>query len=355
VILGRCLLLAGRRAPGDPPARDVALIENTAKRAGALVAQLLAFSRKQVLQPKVLDLNVVVAELMRLLERVLREDIHVVVRPSERLGRVRADPAQLEQAILNLVVNARDAMPAGGRLTIETTNVEVDEASAPQRRGLTPGPYVRLAISDTGVGMDHETQQHIFEPFFTTKGVGEGTGLGLAMVYGIITQSGGDVAVQSEVGQGTTFEILLPRVEVTDERRVDAKPSDVVLGGTETVLLVEDEDDVRELTREVLGGAGYAVLEAARPDEAMRLAGQQAGSIDLLLTDVVMPDRSGLALAQQLASLYPQMRVLYMSGYTEDRVRVLGPGTAFIAKPFTPDSLLAKIRQTLRGPMCEPA
>lgn len=358
VIVGRCQLLSSRRAPGDPPARDLVLIEKTAKRAGALVAQLLAFSRKQVLQPKVLDLNVVVAELMRLLERVLREDIHVVVRSGERLGRVKADPAQIEQAILNLVVNARDAMPAGGQLTIETTNVEVDEASSGERRGLPPGPYVMLAISDTGVGMDRETQQHLFEPFFTTKDVGEGTGLGLAMVYGIITQSGGDVAVQSEVGQGTTFEILLPRVEATDEPRVDPKPSDVVLGGTETVLVVEDEDDVRELTREVLEGAGYTVLEAARPDEAMRIAGQQAGSIDLLLTDVVMPDRSGLALALQLTAFYPQMRVVFMSGYAagaEDRIRILGPGTAFIAKPFTPDSLLAKIRQTLRNPTSEPA
>jgi CheY-like chemotaxis protein len=203
--------------------------------------------------------------------------------------------------------------------------------------------------------MDRETQQHLFEPFFTTKDVGEGTGLGLAMVYGIVTQSGGDVTVQSELGRGTTVQILLPRVEVTDEAAVEGTMPGVVPGGTETVLVVEDEDDVRELTREVLEDAGYAVLEATRPDEAVRIADQRAGSIDLLLTDVVMPDRSGLALAQQLTALYPQMRVLYMSGYTEDRICVLGPETAFIAKPFTVDGLLAKIRQTLRGPTSAPA
>jgi GAF domain-containing protein/CheY-like chemotaxis protein len=352
VILGRCQLL-GVRLPADAPAaRDVALIEDTAKRASTQVAQLLAFSRKQVLRPKVLDLNVVVAELMRLLERVLREDIHVTVRPGTRLGRVKADPAQLEQAILNLVVNARDAMPGGGQLIIETGNVELDDASGRERPPLPPGPYVRLAITDTGIGMDRETQQHIFEPFFTTKDVGEGTGLGLAMVYGIITQSDGHIAVRSEAGQGTTFEILLPRVESTDENAAEANRLELVLDGWETVLLVEDEPGVRELTREILEDAGYDVLEAGRPDDAMRIADRHSRAIDLLLTDVVMPDRSGPALAQELTALQPRMRVLYMSGYADDdRVRLIRPGTAFLAKPFTPDSLLAKIREVLDGPM----
>jgi signal transduction histidine kinase/CheY-like chemotaxis protein len=352
VILGRCHMLNGRLAPDHPLKKHAELIASTGERASGLVAQLLAFSRKQVLQPKVLDLNLVVAELMRLLERVVREDIHIEVRPSERLGRIKADPGQLEQVILNLVVNARDAMPAGGRLTIETTNVEIDDASAARRQGLAPGSYVRLAISDTGVGMDRETLQHVFEPFFTTKGVGGGTGLGLAMVYGIIQQSGGDIAVHSAVGRGTTFEIVLPRIDAADATVIEPNASPVELGGTETVLLVEDEDEVRAMTREVLEEAGYAVLEAGRPDEAVRLTRRHAGSIDLLLTDIVMPQRSGPDLAGDLLALHPRMRVLYMSGYaegSEGRAGRLDPDAAFIAKPFGLEELLAKIRQTLGG------
>ena len=352
VILGRCHMLNDRLAPDDPLKRHAELIASTGQRASALVAQLLAFSRKQVLQPKVLDLNLVVAELMRLLERVVREDIHIEIRPTERLGRIRADPAQLEQVILNLVVNARDAMPGGGRLTIETTNVEVGDGPVTGRQALAPGSYVRLAISDTGVGMERETQQHVFEPFFTTKGVGEGTGLGLAMVYGIIQQSGGDVAVHSAVGRGTTFEILLPRIDVADATVIEPNAPPAEFRGTETLLLVEDEDEVRAMTREILEEAGYAVLEAGRPDEAVRITRQHAGSIDLLLTDIVMPQRSGPALAEDLLAIHPRMRVLYMSGYAEGgegRAGRLNPGAAFIAKPFRLEELLAKIRQTLGG------
>jgi two-component system cell cycle sensor histidine kinase/response regulator CckA len=352
VISGRSVLALRRLQPADPLRRDLDLIHKTADRAAALTRQLLAFSRKQVLQPRVAELNALVETSTGLLMRLIGEDIELTFVPAPDTGRVRVDPGQLEQVIVNLAVNARDAMPRGGRLTIETARSELDQGYAAQHVGVVPGSHVMLAVSDTGGGMDSATQARIFEPFFTTKGPGKGTGLGLATVYGIVKQSGGHVRVYSELGAGTVFKIYLPRTEDAAEA-VSLAASLRLPTGTETVLLVEDEDDVRDLAREVLEQLGYTVLEAAAPPDAILIAERYAGIIELLLTDVVMPRISGRALATTIAVMRPETRILFMSGYTGDAIvrhGVLEPGTHFIEKPFTPEALALKVREVLDRP-----
>ena len=353
VVLGRSELALARLRDNDPLRRDLGLIQTTSQRGANLVRQLLAFSRKQVLRPEVLDLGAVVAGLEGMLRRLIGEDIDLVTAAGADLGRVKADPSQIEQVIVNLVVNARDAMPGGGRITVETANVDLDEAFAATHEGLRPGASVRLAVQDTGHGMDAKTQAHIFEPFFTTKEVGKGTGLGLATVYGIVKQSEGYILVESVPGLGTTFTIYLPRVE-EDAAPVPASPAPAVLPrGTETILLVEDDPELRALALDILRGSGYTVLEARQGNEALLVLERHAGPIHLLVTDVVMPQMGGRALAERLASLRPEMKVLYVSGYSEAAIAqhgVLDPGTAFMAKPFTADELTRKIREVLDAP-----
>jgi PAS domain S-box-containing protein len=348
VILGYGDLLLRRI---DEPSLRAKLeqIVKAGERASVLTRQLLAFSRKQVLEPRVLDLNSLVTEMDTMLRRLIGEDIHLVTVVDGALGRVRADPGQLEQVLMNLVVNARDAMPAGGRLTIETANVDPDQPYSAEQASVRSGPQVMLAVSDTGSGMDAETRRRIFEPFFTTKRPGQGTGLGLATVYGIVKQSGGHIEVYSELGQGTSFKIYLPRVDQEAEA-ITAVTKTPPARGAETVLLVEDEDALRELARQVLEGHGYTVLEARSGVAALELAETHAGPIHLLVTDVVMPQMPGRELAEQLAVRLPALRVLFMSGYAEQAVLrhgVLGEGTAFIQKPFGPDSFLTKVREVL--------
>ena len=349
VITGRSHLALGQLPADHIIRRHIELIQTTAERAAALTRQLLAFSRKQVLEPKVLDVNAVVMGVAPMLRRLIGEDLELVTVPAPDLGRVKADPSQLEQVIVNLAVNARDAMPQGGTLTIETGNVELDEAYTRRHPGANAGRFVMLAVSDTGHGMDAAVKARIFEPFFTTKDPGKGTGLGLATVFGIVKQSGGSIGVYSEPGQGTTFKVYLPRVdEAVDRTATAAAPT---LGrGSETILLVEDDDEVRALTRETLDGHGYAVIPAGDPVEALRLAGSHSGPIHLLVTDVVLPQLSGRGLAERLAPEHRDLRVLYMSGYTDDAIvrhGMLEEGTAFLQKPFTPHTLLRKVREVL--------
>jgi signal transduction histidine kinase/ActR/RegA family two-component response regulator len=350
VIIGHSDLLLTRIDQNSPTSRHVEEIVKAAERAGDLTRQLLAFSRKQILHPKVLELNAIVADVEKMLRRLIGEDIKLVLNLDRNLGRVRADPGQIEQVLMNLAVNSRDAMPQGGRLTIETRNVDLDESYARNHVTVQPGPYVMIAVSDTGYGMDKETQSHIFEPFFTTKEAGKGTGLGLATVYGIVKQSGGNIWVYSEQKRGTTFKIYLPRVgepaEVGPTRRLAA----TVLHGSETILLVEDEATLRRLAREVLETCGYTVLEAANGNEALLLHSQHQGRIQLMVTDVVMPEMSGRELAERIATMDPELRVLYMSGYTDDAVvlhGVLAEAVDFIQKPFSPDALAEKVRVVL--------
>jgi CheY-like chemotaxis protein len=325
-------------------------IKSAAERAAILIRRLLAFSRQQVLEPRVLDPNSLIGELEGLLRRLIGEDVELRTRLAPDLGTVRADPGQLEQVILNLAVNSRDAMPGGGTLTLETANVELDEAYARDHPSVRPGPYVMLAVSDTGIGMDAATRAHIFEPFFTTKGRDQGTGLGLATVHGIVSQSGGYIWLYSEPGKGTTFKIYLPRV---DEPPAPAAVADVPtreLTGSETVLVVEDEDAVRALTCLTLEARGYRVLVAASAEEALELAVRHAGPIPLVVTDVIMPGMSGGELAGRLAALRPEIRVIFVSGYTDDTIAhqgVLDPGVHFLQKPFTLDGLARKVREVL--------
>jgi signal transduction histidine kinase/ActR/RegA family two-component response regulator len=353
VILGRCELLIERLGTKDPAGRDLVLIRATAQRAATLTRQLLAFGRKQVLQPRPLDLNAVVEGISPMLRRLVGEDVEQVVRLRPGVGRVMADPSQIEQVILNLVINARDAMPKGGRLTIETANVEPDAAYLRRHPGVNAGAQVMLAVSDTGVGMDAETRARIFEPFFTTKEPGKGTGLGLATVHGIVEQSGGTVFAYSEPQQGSVFKVYLPRL---DSAVISAGPAPVTVAaprGSETILLVEDEVEVRELARDVLEMHGYTVLEAGEPDEARRLFSANREAISLLLTDVVMPQASGRDLANLLCPLRPEMKVLYMSGYTDQAIvhhGVLEAGVAYLEKPFTIEGLMRKVRDVLDAP-----
>ncbi|SRR5579871_1897699 len=352
VISGYSEFLLDRLSP-DPALRGPAQeIASAAGRATSLTRQLLAFSRKQMLAPKILDLNAVVSENLRMLTRMIGEDIDLMMIPALGLGAVRADAGQVEQVIMNLAVNARDAMPAGGKLTIETSNVSLDEEYARFHAPLRPGNYVMLAISDTGAGMDSETQSHIFEPFFTTKGP-KGTGLGLSTVYGIVKQSGGYIWVYSEPGKGTTFKIYFPRVAQVSESAVQvATPVEPVAAepGTETVLLVEDEANLRYLARQFLEKQGYRVIEAADGAVAMQVAVAHEGTIHLLLTDVIMPGMNGRELAQRISEIRPNVKVLYMSGYTENvigRNGTLDEGVHLLSKPFTLHELKRKVRQVL--------
>jgi signal transduction histidine kinase/ActR/RegA family two-component response regulator len=350
VILGRTDILLHPLKPEDPMRRGIELIQRTAGRAADLTRQLLAFSRKQVLEPVVLDLAAVTTDMKDMLGRLIGEDIALLTNPTPGLGRVKADRGQIEQVIMNLAVNARDAMPQGGRLIVETANIDLDDEYVRRHVGARPGPHVMLAVSDTGTGIPHEIQSQIFEPFFTTKEQGKGTGLGLATVYGIVKQSGGYIEVDSEPGQGTTFRVYLPRLDA-GPAPVDrsARPA-AAAGGTETILLVEDEEGVRELARDILRASGYTVLEARNGPEALLLCERHQGPLEMLLTDVVMPRMSGRELAERLAPLRPDLSVLYMSGYTDDAVirhGVLGAGTAFLQKPFTPAALVLRVRETL--------
>jgi PAS domain S-box-containing protein len=327
-------------------------IQGATERAATLTRQLLAFSRKQVLQPKVLDLNDVVAGMIKMFARVIGENIDLAFLPGSKLAPVKADPGQMEQVLLNLVVNARDAMPDGGRLTIETCNVELDRVSASQHPVMEAGSYVTLIVTDTGCGMDAGTQARIFEPFFTTKGQGKGTGLGLATVYGVVKQSGGFIWVYSEVDHGTTFKIYLPQVTADLDRAIPEKTSRGIDSGTETVLFVEDEESVRDLVRDYLRNSGYRVLEAADGIQALAVAAAHTGPIHILVTDVVMPRLSGRELVTRITAARPELKILYISGYTDDSIfrhGVLEGGVAFLQKPFNLKDLAQKIRQVLDG------
>jgi two-component system, cell cycle sensor histidine kinase and response regulator CckA len=361
-ILGSTDLLL-ETLPADHPGREEALeTRKAALRAADLTRQLLAFSRQQVLAPRVLSLNGVVADMDKMLRRLIGEDVELHTVLAEDLSAVRADPGQLEQVIVNLAVNARDAMPTGGKLTIETTNVTLDEPYAMAPTVVVPGAYVMLAVSDTGTGMDAATQTRVFEPFFTTKPKGRGTGLGLATVYGIVKQSGGYIWVYSEPGRGTTFKIYLPRVDTPVEPPTAVPVDTGSLRGTETILLVEDQEEVRKVTRRMLETRGYTVLVAASGQEALRVgealqgrrrADEPKGPIDLLVTDVVMPGMSGREVALLLAPSHPSMRVLYLSGYTDESIvhhGMLEPGIAFLQKPFTAEALARKVHEVLNSP-----
>ena len=353
VISGYADQLRRRLGSRHPLYKAAAEIQGAIDKAAGLTRQLLAFGRRQTLQPRVIDLNGVVTEIGAMLRRLISENIRLVMHLDPALGCVNADPSQLEQVLLNLAINARDAMPRGGVLTIETANVDWQEASTHQLIATPPRCYVMLAVGDTGCGMDAETQTHIFEPFFTTKGPGIGTGLGLATVYGIITQSGGAIEVHSTPGQGSTFRIYFPQVETGVETEETVRPAMTLPAGSGTILVVEDEVQVRELVQEVLQAEGYTVLTAADGDEGIHLCTAYDGPIDLLLTDVVMPSRSGPEMAQHILLMYPAIKVVYMSGYASDAMGdhgVLDPGTAFLQKPFTPDILIRKVRETLDTP-----
>jgi two-component system cell cycle sensor histidine kinase/response regulator CckA len=352
VILSYAEVLMADLKPADPIYADMEEIQSAALRAAGLTRQLLMFSRHQAVETRVLDLHDVVKDLDKMLRRLVGEDVELVLVAKRGVGRVRADPSHIEQVIVNLVVNARDAMPTGGILTLETANVVLDEAYALSHLPAKSGPHVLLAVSDTGTGMDRETQARIFEPFFTTKEKGKGTGLGLSTVFGIVQQSGGNIWVYSEPGKGTTFKIYLPQVDAeVDPLKSQAAPA--TLRGTETVLLVEDEAQVRAVVLRILNQHGYRVLEAANAGEALLLCEKHPKPIDLLLTDVVMPKMSGPELARRLTATQPSMRVLCMSGYTDDsavRYGVVDAGVAYVQKPITPASLGAKIREVLDGP-----
>jgi two-component system, cell cycle sensor histidine kinase and response regulator CckA len=348
VILGHSEILDQQIGGNDGLRKSVEATRHAAERAAALTMQLLAFSRKQVIEPAVIDLNASVMEIEKMLHRVIGEDIELAIRLQPDLGRVKADPGQLSQVLMNLAVNSRDAMPSGGKLVIETANVELDDTYGRQHLGAKPGPHVMLAISDTGTGMDSETLSHIFEPFFTTKETGKGTGLGLSMVYGIIKQSNGYIMAYSEPGRGTTFKIYFPRSE--ESVSPVHKPEEKIPRGTETVMVVEDEAALRELTCVLLEDAGYTVLESSGAEEAIETAKDLQRNIDLLLTDIVMPRLDGRELANQMVSLRPNLKVLFMSGYTDDVIvhrGVLTQGTILVQKPFTKRTLLQKVRETL--------
>ncbi len=353
VILSYAEILGDSLHAGDPMLADVREIEAAGKRAAELTKQLLAFSRQQVLEPQLLNLNDVVAQLTRMLKRLIGEDIELQVLARAEPANVRVDRSQLEQVIVNLVMNARDAMPAGGTLTIETANVTLDEAAAAEHPGASPGPHVLLAIRDTGAGMDAATITRIFEPFFTTKEVGQGTGLGLSTVLGIVQQSGGIVWAESEVGCGTAMAVCLPCAsEAPIGLSVPPPPSSGALRGSETILLVEDDARVRQVTRTILERYGYHVLEAEGADEATLLCEQHGAAIHLLLTDVVMPRTSGPLLAERLGHARPDMAVLFMSGHAGEAMAhhgILDTGGAFLQKPITPEALARKVREVL-GP-----
>lgn len=337
----------------DPLRQNIEEVKKAADRAAALTRQLLAFSRKQVLQLRILNLNEVISELEKMLQRLIGEDIGLRTVLEADLGAIKGDPGQIEQIIMNLAVNARDAMPQGGKLTIETRNVYLDEDYAKHHIAVNPGPYVLLAVSDNGLGMDEKIRAHIFEPFFTTKEKGKGTGLGLSTVYGIVNQLGGNIWVYSEVGQGTTFKIYLPRTDEGAHEYKRSADTEKALQGVETIVLAEDEEMVRKLARRVLEIYGYQVLEVANGGAAILVCERHKGPIHLLITDVIMPEMSGVELATRLTRLHPEMKVLYMSGYTDNNIAhrgVLDEGENFIQKPFSTDALARKVREILDAP-----
>ncbi len=354
-ILGYSHLLAGQLKEGHPHYHEVNEIRKAGERAAALTRQLLAFSRKQVLLPQLLDLNAVVAETDMMLRRVIGEDIVLETRLGPGLQRVLADPGQIELVMMNLAVNARDAMPQGGRLTVETRNMEIDESARSAHSSLAVGSYVMLAVEDTGTGMDQTTRSHLFEPFFTTKEKGKGTGLGLATVYGIVKQSGGDICVHTEAGKGSRFELFLPVAGGHSTASVTGSSEDTnEYRGTETILLVEDEDAVRELACGILQARGYHVLQARDGEVALRAADH--APVNLLLTDVVMPGLSGPALAERVREVRPDVRILYMSGYADDALPwhdARRSGVFLLNKPFTPQALARLVREVLDGPGVE--
>jgi PAS domain S-box-containing protein len=348
-ILGYCSLMLDEVPQEDPLRPDLMEIQAAGERAAALTRQLLAFSRRQMLQPQVVDVNTLIRQLEKLLRRLISEDVELVAALAADLQPVRVDPASIEQILVNLAVNARDAMPVGGRLTIETSNVEIDEAYTLTHVSMKAGPYVMLAVGDTGRGRDAATRARVFEPCFTTKEQGRGSGLGLATVYGIVKQSGGFIWVYSEVNHGTVFKVYLPPAKTRAVPRTsDVRPHDTA-HGWETVLLVEDEDAVRALAREVLRRHGYIVLEARHGVDALRVAERHPDTIHLMVTDVVMPHMSGREVAERLNTVRPTMKVLFMSGYTDHALmhRELAPGAAFLQKPFTPEVFARKVRSVL--------
>ncbi len=352
VIIGYCEVLEERVDKKDSARQSVEEVKKAALRAAGLTRQLLAFSRQQVLEPKVLDLNAVVADLKNMLRRVIGEDIELDAALDSGLAHVKADQGQVEQVIMNLAVNARDAMPNGGTLLLKTVNVEVDDEFARQHPPTRPGSYVMLEVSDTGIGMDAETQAHIFEPFFTTKERGKGTGLGLATVYGVVKQSGGYIWVSSELGKGTTFQIYLPVCTETVAAPPVAQPRQRGRDISETILVVEDAEPLRKLTRQLLETDGYTVLDAASAAEAVQTVESLRKPVDLLLVDVVMPGGNGDVLAANLARRFPEMKVIFMSGYTGQSLAKSGtlePGIVLIQKPFTRGVLLSKVREVLKS------
>jgi PAS domain S-box-containing protein len=350
IISGYSELLVSRFPANDPTRGLIQEIHKAGERAALLTRQLLSFSRKAVIEPRVLDLNAIVTDTEKMLRRLIGEDIGLTTVLDPALGQVKADAGQIEQIIVNLAVNARDAMPKGGKLTIETHNVELDESYAAMHPEVKPGPYVMLAVSDTGCGMSEETKARIFEPFFTTKGVGKGTGLGLATVFGIVKQSGGHVGVYSEPGRGATFKVYLPPVEERVPSGKSLHGLKVAPHGSETILLVEDEDAVRGITRLALQMHGYTVLEAKNGAEALKFCEQRQGPIHLLITDVVMPDMGGREVAESMTAFKPGIKILYLSGYTDDAVvrhGILQAEVAFLQKPFSPIALANKVREVL--------
>jgi len=352
IIIGNAELMLMTVHKDESLRRGIEDIKMAGEKAAALTRQLLAFSRKQIVQPKTLDLNNSLTGIEKMLVRLIGEDVEVMMKPESALWKVKIDPGQLEQVIMNLVVNARDAMPFGGKLTIETANMDLDENYFFEHgiKEDQPGSYVMLAVSDTGSGMDKEVREHIFEPFYTTKEKGKGTGLGLSTIYGIVKQNNGFIWVYSEPGQGSTFKIYLPKVK-GGVKAEEIKQTPVEhLDGSETVLIVEDEDSLRKLVRTVLKQKGYKILEAENGEDALRISNEHEGTIDLMITDVVMPKMSGKETAERLQPLYPQMKIIYMSGYTDDAIvhhGVLAPGLNFLEKPFSPEGLARKVREVL--------
>jgi signal transduction histidine kinase len=349
VIGGYSSILLGRISEDSPHRVAVEEIKKASERASALTRQLLAFSRKQILQPKLLDLNGVSADIEKMVRRLISEDIVLFILTDPLLGKVKADPGQVEQVLLNLIVNARDAMPQGGKLTIETANRFLSEEYA-LRHAASAGRYVMLAVSDSGCGMDAEVKEHIFEPFFTTKGAGKGTGLGLSTVYGIVKQSGGHIWLYSELNRGTTFKVYLPRLDENQEELEASIGTTAMPKGTETVLLVEDEEQVRGILTDMLESQGYHVVVASDGNEALNIASLHDGTIHLLLTDVVMPQMSGRQLAEHAAAIRPEMKILYMSGYTDDAIvrhGLLDEKLNFLQKPFDSAAVARKVREVL--------
>jgi PAS domain S-box-containing protein len=353
-IQGHAQFLLEDLDPESGPFADAEEIKKAADRAATLTRQLLAFSRRQVLQPQVLDLNAVIGDMQKMLRRVIREDIDLITTLDDELWPVHADAGQMEQVLMNLVVNSRDAMPSGGTVTIQTSNVRVDRAFGSAGLTVRPGRYVQIAVTDSGIGMEREIQTKIFEPFFTTKPEGQGTGLGLATVYGIVKQSGGSISVYSELGRGTTFKVLIPWADdgtAADADALDGRSSELARGW-EAVLIVEDDVALRTVTSKTLQDRGYSVLEAESGEEALRLAAEYDGPIDLVLADIIMPRMSGRRLAESLRSMQPAMRVLFMSGFTRDEVvrqGLMEKGAAFLEKPFGADKLAGKVREVLDG------